>query len=67
VAKIIWSLRVYLKIYEDIEVKNDIGGSSRRMYICNNVDILKLSAISAKNISGVERHDRLVEVKTISK
>ena len=51
-AKIIWSPRVYLKNYEDIEVKDDIGGSSRRMYICNNADTLKLSAISAKNIRG---------------
>jgi len=48
-AKIIWAPGVYLKIYENIEVKDDIGGSSRRMYICNNEDILKLSAISAKN------------------
>jgi hypothetical protein len=35
-----------------IEVKDDICGSSRRMYICNNVDILKLSAISAKIYQG---------------
>jgi hypothetical protein len=47
-AKIIWLPGVYLRIYEDIEVKDDIG----RMYICNNADILKLSAISAKNIRG---------------